>query len=51
MEPYGGSVKKKKEENVLNICFHNALRVKGGTAGNYPIYESNHISWALYLLV
>lgn len=35
---------KKKEENVLNICFHKALWVKGGTAGNYPIYESNHIS-------
>lgn len=40
----GGSAE--KEENVLNICFR-----KGRTAGNYPIYEPNHISWVLYLLV
>lgn len=42
MEPPGGSVK--MEENVLNICFPKVLWVKGGTAGNYPIYEPNHIS-------
>lgn len=33
-----------KKENVPNICFHKVLWVKGGTAGNYPIYEPNHIS-------
>lgn len=42
METWGGGVK--REENVLNICFHKVLWVTGGTAGNYPIYESNHIS-------
>lgn len=49
MEPQGGSVE--KEQNVPNICFRKVLRVKGGTEGNYPIYEPNHISWVLYLLV
>lgn len=39
MEP--GSTKK---ENALNICFHKVLWVKGRTAGNYSIYEPNHIS-------
>lgn len=42
MEPHGGSVEKK--ENVLNICSRKVLWVKGWTAGNYPIYEPNHIS-------
>lgn len=45
----GGSAE--KEENVPNICFRKVLWVKGGIAGNYPIYEPNHISWVLYLLV
>lgn len=42
MEPQGGSVE--KEQNVPSICFRKVLWVKGGTAGNYPIYEPNHIS-------
>lgn len=50
MQPYGHSILKGKKRGREMSWTHAFARIFG-TAGNSPIYESNHISWVLYLLV